>query len=64
MSDAELDNEKHEMFARCVAVGNDPYVCRFGVGMSRERTAAELLAKQKIVKNRIQYLKEAHALSG
>ena len=58
MTDVELDNDKHEMFARCVAIGNDPYICRFGVGMSRDRVAAELLTKRKFIKSRIEYLRQ------
>lgn len=47
-----LDNERHEQFARCIAVGNQPHVCYIGVGYPRDPNAAEALAKNKAIRLR------------
>ncbi len=41
-----LENEKHEMFARCVGAGNLPVICYLGVGYEKNVEAAEMLAAQ------------------
>lgn len=47
-----LDNESHEQFARCVAAGNLPLVCYFGVGNNRDEAAALELANSKPIRLR------------
>ena len=57
--DVPLENERHEMFCRCLAAGNDPFVCYFGVGYPRDREGAIELAKSPIIRKRA---KEYHAI--
>lgn len=47
-----LDNERHEQFARCIAAGNLPLVCYFGVGYNRDEAAALELANSKPIRLR------------
>lgn len=47
-----LDNERHEQFARCIAAGNLPLVCYFGVGYNRDEAAALELANSKHIRLR------------
>lgn len=47
-----LDNERHEQFARCIAAGNLPLVCYFGVGNNRDEAAATELANSKPIRKR------------
>jgi len=47
-----LDNETHEQFARCIAMGNMPVVCYFGVGYNRDEAAAVELANAPIIRAR------------
>ena len=47
-----LDNESHEQFARCLAVGNRPIVCYIGVGYNRDEDAAMALADSKSIRLR------------
>jgi len=47
-----LDNERHEQFARCIAVGNLPLVCYVGVGYNNDAEAATELANNKPIRLR------------
>lgn len=47
-----LDNDTHEQFARCIAVGNHPLVCYIGVGNNRDENAAMELARSKTMRLR------------
>ncbi len=47
-----LDNESHEQFARCIAAGNMPLVCYFGVGNNRDEATATALANSKPIRLR------------
>lgn len=47
-----LENEKHEIFARCVANGNQPAICYYGVGYEHNPDAAWILADSKAIRAR------------
>lgn len=47
-----LENERHEQFARCIAVGNLPQACYVGVGYPRDNAAAFELANSKTMRLR------------
>lgn len=49
-----LDNERHEMFVRCVAAGNDVLVCYYGVGYEKDRRAAVALANLPIIREQVE----------
>ena len=54
--DVMLENRQHEMFARCVAAGNNPFACYFGVGYPRDREAAAELVRMPAIRERCEVI--------
>jgi len=47
-----LENDTHEQFARCIAMGNDLMVCYIGCGYPHDKEAAKSLANREKIRLR------------
>ena len=58
-----LDNPRHEQFCQCVFLGKSATQCYSEAGYKRDRGIAFNLLKTKVIKERIEELKENAAIN-